>query len=240
MSDVESFTLSAASATICAWDSDISSATLSSFQTQEANIELEAESFYARPSVRVYIPDNLKGLIVDDWERCTKNFTVVKLPAPEHLTVNAILDDYREFELANCESRLARQMLETNILGFKEYFAKTVERILLYNIERPQKRLLKKKYHSVEGRSSPHLIWGAEHLVRLFSTYLNLDPVLVLCLTGAIGSLPELLAQTNLTTAQMGRMQENCNKILLFLSRNSEKYFRTEYIPAEGLSMSDV
>jgi hypothetical protein len=47
------------------------------------------------------------------------------------------------------------------------------------------------------------------------------------------GLLPELLAQTNMDVSNTQRMREELSKLSLWLSRNSEKYFRTEYIPAE-------
>lgn len=48
------------------------------------------------------------------------------------------------------------------------------------------------------------------------------------------GLLPELLAQTNMDVQNTQRMREEISKLSLWLSRNSEKYFRTEYVPAEA------
>lgn len=47
------------------------------------------------------------------------------------------------------------------------------------------------------------------------------------------GLLPELLAQTNMDIQSTQRMREEVSKLSIWLSRNSEKYFRTEYIAAE-------
>lgn len=42
------------------------------------------------------MPDNLKSLLVDDWENVTKNQQVIALPAKA--SVNQILDDYHDEE----------------------------------------------------------------------------------------------------------------------------------------------
>lgn len=46
------------------------------------------------------------------------------------------------------------------------------------------------------------------------------------------GLLPELLAQTSVTESGTNRMREEICKISIWLSRNSERYFRTEYVMA--------
>ncbi|KAJ5224060.1 hypothetical protein N7468_008602 [Penicillium chermesinum] len=180
------------------------------------------EAFHARPSIYLNIPVNLRSLIVDDWERCTKDYCIVKLPAPENLTVEAILNDWMAYEHPKCNSLLDRQLVTTTVKGITVFFCQTVERILLYRVERPQKRLLKKKYGRSEDRSSPEKIWGAEHLIRLFSV------------------LPELMAQTNVDANQLRIMSEHWQKLLAFVSQNSDRYFRTEYFPAEELSEEKV
>ncbi|MCQ8205932.1 hypothetical protein NP569_26970, partial [Vibrio parahaemolyticus] len=47
------------------------------------DFELEQEdAFHARPSIKLNVPDNLKAILVDDWENVTKNQQVVPLPHP--------------------------------------------------------------------------------------------------------------------------------------------------------------
>lgn len=55
-----------------------------------------------------------------------------------------------------------------------------------------------------------------------------------------LGSLPELLAQTNLSASQMARMSEQCDKLLMYISRNTDKYFRTEYVLAEEVTIDNI
>ncbi|KAI5295133.1 Esa1p-associated factor [Ascosphaera acerosa] len=69
---------------------------------QHADVERE-ENYLSHPSVRIAIPDNLKSLLVDDWENITKNRLLVPLPA--EYSANRILDTYLEHER---ESRTGR------------------------------------------------------------------------------------------------------------------------------------
>ncbi|KAF7720021.1 Uncharacterized protein PECH_008107 [Penicillium ucsense] len=178
----------------------------------ETDIEKE-ETFHARPSIRIVIPDNLKALLVDDWERVTKNGSVVLLPAPK--PVRQILQDWRDEEAPKrVESRIDVDVLDEVIVGILEYFDVMLDKLLLYRYERPQYRLLRDKFLGDPARL-PNDVYGAEHLVRLFSL------------------LPELLAQTNMDLQATQRLREELSKFSLWLSKNSEKYFRTEYISAE-------
>ncbi|KAJ5880305.1 Chromatin modification-related protein eaf3 [Penicillium subrubescens] len=179
----------------------------------EADLEKE-ETFQSRPSIRIVMPDNLKALIVDDWERVTKNGTVVKLPAPK--PVRKILQDWRDEEAPKrTECRIDVDVLDECIAGILEYFDVMLDKLLLYRYERPQYRMFRKKYAGIPGKDSPVDVYGAEHLIRLFSL------------------LPELLAQTNMDLQATQRLREELSKFSIWLSKNSEKYFRTEYISAE-------
>ncbi|KAJ5720761.1 Chromatin modification-related protein eaf3 [Penicillium malachiteum] len=198
--------------------------------TSDMNLELELnilndpddaeqeDHFHARPSIRIVMPDNLKSLLVDDWERVTKNGTIVKLPAPK--PVRDILDDWREEERPK-RNRIDNDVLDEVVAGLAEYFEKVLDKILLYRYERHQYRLLRKKY-SGSNRSSPVAIYGAEHMIRLISL------------------LPELLAQTTMDYRSTGRSHEEISKFSIWLSRNSDKYFRTEYVDSNELTEEDV
>lgn len=182
-------------------------------RVRENDIERE-EQFQARPSIRIVMPDNIKSLIVDDWERVTKNGSVVKLPAPK--PVHDILQDWRAEELPK-RHRFDVTVMDEVIAGLSEYFEVVLDKLLLYRYERHQYRVLKKKYQGANEKS-PVFIYGAEHLIRLFSL------------------LPELLAQTNMEYKSTGRSHEELSKLSIWLSRNSEKYFRTEYVHANEVT----
>ncbi|CAG8904645.1 unnamed protein product [Penicillium egyptiacum] len=186
-------------------------------RARDSEIEKE-ESFNLRPSVRIIMPDNLKSLLVDDWEQVTKNQCVISLPAK--YPVRQILQDWHEEELPKrAGSSADEDVLEEVVAGIQEYFDKCLDKILLYRHERPQYRGLRKKFEAATGDladKGPIDVYGAEHLIRLFST------------------MPELIAQTNMDMQATNRLREEISKLSMWLSKNSEKYFATSYLPAES------
>ncbi|KAB8072890.1 MRG-domain-containing protein [Aspergillus leporis] len=183
-------------------------------RARDNDIEKE-DNFYVRPSVRIVMPDNLKSLLVDDWENVTKNQQVVALPAKR--SVNQILEDYAEAEKPKRTSSADLDVLEEVIMGIKEYFDKALDKILLYRFEREQYRVLRKKLESGDfADKGPLDIYGAEHLARLFAT------------------MPELIAQTNMDLQSTNRLREELSKFTLWLSKNSGQYFATRYMTASN------
>jgi mortality factor 4-like protein 1 len=88
-------------------------------------------TFLARPSIRIPIPDHLKALLVDDWENVTKNQQLV--PLPHAHPVDEILNDYLAYEKPNRrEGSASQDILEETVAGLREYFDKSLGRILLY------------------------------------------------------------------------------------------------------------
>ena len=131
---------------------------------------LQEESFHQRPAVHINIPDNLKGLLVDDWEEVTKSMRLVPLPA-EH-SVNEILDTYFDEEKSKRRFGSAdADLLEEVVAGLKEYFEKTLGKLLLYRFERQQYLDARQQWEAgigdYEGKTAGD-VYGAEHLARLF------------------------------------------------------------------------
>ena len=92
---------------------------------------IQEESFHARPSIKLTIPDHIKAILVDDWENVTKNQQLVPLPSAN--PVNKILNDYVQFEQPRRLPGSAQaDILEEVVAGLKEYFEKCLGRILLY------------------------------------------------------------------------------------------------------------
>ncbi|KAI1822379.1 MRG-domain-containing protein [Xylaria intraflava] len=176
--------------------------------------ELETEeAFHARPSIKLIIPDVIKALLVDDWENVTKNNQLVPLPHPKPVT--KILEGYSAYEMPK---RLAgsshADILEETLSGLKEYFDKSLGRILLYKFERAQYAEVYKKLSSTDpnfqGKAASD-IYGAEHLCRLMV------------------SLPELIAQTNMDQQSVNRLREELAKFCTWLSKNTTEYFVNGY-----------
>ena len=97
----------------------------------------QEETFMARPSVRIVVPDHLKNLLVDDWENVTKSLLVV--PLPSKAPVNFIIDSYFDEEKGKRRLGSAEaDVLEEFVAGMKVYFDKAIGKTLLYKFERPQ------------------------------------------------------------------------------------------------------
>lgn len=95
------------------------------------NITHQEDGFHARPSIKLPIPDHIKAMLVDDWENITKNNQLVPLPHPH--PVDDILSDYLNYERPNREDGSANMdILEEVVAGLREYFEKSLSRILLY------------------------------------------------------------------------------------------------------------
>lgn len=185
-------------------------------RARDNEIEKE-EHFYTRPSVRIFIPDTLKCLLVDDWEYITKDHQVVSLP--HKFPVSTILEDYFEEEKTKHVASIDVDVLTEVISGIKEYFNKALPRILLYKFERQQYNTLRKKMEAATGNLSGKEIsdvYGPEHLCRLFAT------------------MPELLAQTNMDAQSTTRLREELSKFCIWLSKHSEHYFKPGYVTANN------
>ena len=108
----------------------------SSYETLCHDIDTleQEEQFYARPSVKIPIPDTLKAMLVDDWENVTKNQQLV--PLPHAHPVDEILNEYLEHERPSRVTGSAQvTILEETIAGLRTYFDMCVGRILLYRQE---------------------------------------------------------------------------------------------------------
>ena len=125
-----------------------------------------------KPSVNMYIPDTIKGYLVDDWEYVTKNYQLVPLPAEN--PVNWIMDEYFNQEKNN--RRLGSpeaQLLEEVRVGIKEWFKRALGKTLLYKFEREQYSDVSVWWETAKDSSDKWYgrgvgdCYGAEHLLRL-------------------------------------------------------------------------
>lgn len=94
--------------------------------------ELETEdAFHIKPMINIPVPDHIQAMLVDDWENITKNNQLVPLPHPKPVT--KIFAEYLAFEQPHREEGSASMdILAEVIAGFREYFEKSLSRILLY------------------------------------------------------------------------------------------------------------
>jgi mortality factor 4-like protein 1 len=86
--------------------------------------------------IHLPVPDHIQALLVDDWENITKNNQLVPLPHPKPVT--KILADYLAYERPHREEGSASlDILEEIVAGLREYFEKSLGRILLYRYDLP-------------------------------------------------------------------------------------------------------
>ena len=138
-----------------------------------SNCDYQEEAFHSRPAIRLLVPDNLKAILVDDWENVTKNLSLV--PLPSKTPVNLILDTYFDEEKGKRRLGSAEaDLLEEVVAGVKEYFEKCLGRILLYRFEREQFFYIRQLWEAGTGEwegKGVGDVYGAEHLCRLFGEW---------------------------------------------------------------------
>jgi hypothetical protein len=133
----------------------------------------QEEVFQNKRAVRIYMPDRLKSLLVDDWENITKNLQLVQLPSKKPASV--ILDEYFSYvRSTGNRNSTETDILEEVIQGLKEYFNKSLGRLLLYRFEREQfydiSTSIEKPTDDLAGKPLAD-IYGGEHLLRLFGEF---------------------------------------------------------------------
>ncbi|KAH7399051.1 MRG-domain-containing protein [Phaeosphaeria sp. MPI-PUGE-AT-0046c] len=173
------------------------------------------ETFQAKRAVRIMMPDRLKSLLVDDWENITKNLQLVQLPSTQPAGV--ILDKYQEHAISTGnKNSTERDILEEVVAGLKEYFNKSLGRLLLYRFEREQfyeiNTRTEKATDELAGKSLAD-IYGGEHLLRLFVT------------------MPELIAQTNMDYQAVNRLREELSQMTTWLAKDNQvnAFFASTY-----------
>lgn len=184
-----------------------------------------------RPAVKIFIPDALKSLLVDDWEKVTKENKVA--PTPAQISVTQFLTEYEEAESVNRRPGSADfDILEEVIAGVKEYFNKSLGRILLYRFERNQ---YFEWHRELEKGSGEHAgktlcdIYGCEHLLRLFSNTSRPAVVESFNTDSFSAQMPDLVAHTNMDTQSVSRLREELSKMTQWLAKRIERYLSIDY-----------
>ncbi|ORZ01080.1 MRG-domain-containing protein [Syncephalastrum racemosum] len=149
-----------------------------------------------RPEFMIIIPEPLKGRLVDDWEKVTKDNQLT--PLPRNPTVSDILNRFRQ------QSRVVRgESLDEIVNGIKLYFDKSLETTLLYRVERDQFSQILKK----DDTKQPSDVYGIEHLMRLFV------------------EMPNLLARSNVNHETLSLLKEAFSDFFRFVQEHEEEYF---------------
>eukprot|EP00903_Cladosiphon_okamuranus_P007568 g7342.t1 len=172
------------------------------------DVKRDTEDDTGVAEVKVAMPFTLKKQLVTDWENVTQEpRRLVKLPREK--TAADVMNDYMESK-AN-RSSTPQQMARARELmdGVRIYFDKALPLILLYRQERTQYDITVQNPKLQD--KTPSEIYGAEHLLRVFVR------------------LPQLLAQSALTAAEVTQVQKLLRDFLLFMQKNHASFFVQEY-----------
>ncbi|GMM38106.1 Eaf3 protein [Saccharomycopsis crataegensis] len=168
------------------------------------------EDYHKKPEIYFAMSGTLKALLVNDWEYVTKNHQLV--PLPRTPCVVQILKDFKNHYTQTNKKKLTsvdKDILDEVLSGLRLYFDNALGHILLYRFERQQyKEIIHDKQYEDKD---PSEIYGAEHLLRLFSC------------------LPGLIAQTSMDQQSTGILKNHLEAFIEYLADNKETLFIENY-----------
>lgn len=165
------------------------------------NLNKEKDLVPLEKLVNLQIPPTLKKQLVDDCEFITHQSKLVKLPRAPN--VQDICKKYCEYR-----SKKDVMMPESTaeiMKGLRCYFDKALPAMLLYKSERQQYT------YEIRDDVSPSMVYGAEHLLRLFV------------------KLPELLVHANIEEETLAELHQKLVDFLRFLQKNQTAFFLSRY-----------
>jgi len=176
---------------------------------EDETVEPDAERV-EKKEIKLKLPGALKKVLIHDWECVTRNQKLVELPRAE--TVNKLLEEYRTSKKAKGP---ANETANQEVVdGLRQYFDRSLSKMLLYKFERAQFAELMEKPEFKE--KLPADIYGPEHLLRLFV------------------KLPTLLAHTQLSHKEASTLTTKLAEFLKWFQKKGEKMFAAEhYVKAD-------
>ncbi|GFO30677.1 mortality factor 4-like protein 1 [Plakobranchus ocellatus] len=166
----------------------------------DQSVESE-ETYLSKIEVKIKIPEDLKPVLVDDWDLITRQKMLVTVPCK--MTVDEIIDEYIKTKCAKNANVNKDAVVET-MLGCKDYFNVMLGPQLLYKFERPQYSEILSE-HPDKPMSS---IYGAIHFLRLFVR------------------LGAMLAYTALDERTVHILLNHIHDFLKYMSKNGPVFFK--------------
>ncbi|KAK9506631.1 hypothetical protein O3M35_008526 [Rhynocoris fuscipes] len=142
------------------------------------------EQFLTKVEIKVKIPDELKPILVDDWQNICAHKKLLKFPV--RITADSIMEEYLAQKVSSKNTTPNKENARTDMInGIRSYFNVMLGPQLLYECERKQYlEIMREKGTTVK----PSSVYGAVHLLRLFVrigralAYTRLDEKHVQCL----------------------------------------------------------
>ncbi|CAG8676147.1 13980_t:CDS:2 [Gigaspora margarita] len=127
---------------------------------RKRDLSLDKDDLIKKPKIVIYIPEQLRMQLVQDWESINKSQMLV--PLPRKPTVIDIINNYKSWK--HEKNKDSDGIAEEVSKGVCFYFNKCLGTRLLYQSERNQYKEIRSKFENLENAQ----IYGAEHLLRLF------------------------------------------------------------------------
>jgi mortality factor 4-like protein 1 len=151
---------------------------------------IEEENPFEEAAIKIQLPEELKKLIVEDWENVTQRAMLVSLPRTP-----SVNDLFKAFMNDGKRKNTVQQAMAQIVEGLSVYFDRALPLILLYKSERAQLA------SAVEPGKRFSDVYGLEHLLRLFVR------------------LPHLLAHADISEADLILLQARLQDLFKFLIR---------------------
>lgn len=165
----------------------------------------DTQNGFTHSEIQNLVPDELKIILVDDWEMITKNNKLVILSGKH--TVKSVLDDFGDYLNTEFKDDLKELSILHEITeSIRHCFDQCVGIFVLYRYERPQ-------YNDLLGKGDINFseIYDAIFLLRLLSIF------------------PSILMLNNVEPNVIKISKAYLDIILHWLNLHREKYFEVEY-----------
>ncbi|CAG8776064.1 6308_t:CDS:2, partial [Gigaspora rosea] len=168
------------------------------------------------PKVVIYIPEQLRMQLVQDWESINKSQMLV--PLPRKPSVTDIINNYKSWK--HEKNKDSDGIAEEVSKGVCFYFNKCLGTRLLYQSERNQYKEIRSKFENLENAQ----IYGAEHLLRLFGKVLQL-----IASAFPLVIFPKLMSNTNIGEETLNALKEHLSDLLNHISECQKDYIVEDY-----------